>query len=167
MRSVLEGQRAVLYLAGVTALLFLGRARQYRSVVVGVWAAITLTSGYALATRLLPGKFERSNLTAGLRLTEPIGYWNALGLFSGMGVLLALGPVAHARGKVVGALAAGSIPILLVTLYFTYSRGAWIALVGGAVVLALLDGHRLRLASAAVPWHYPPDSPSPQPTGRF
>jgi len=67
-----------------------------------------------------------------------------------MGVLLALGLVAHARGRVVGALAAGSIPILLVTLYFTYSRGAWIALVGGAVVLALLDGHRLRLASAAV-----------------
>ncbi len=148
-RSVLEGQRAVLFLGGVTALLVLGRTRQYGRIVLGLWAAITPISGYALATKLFPGTFESSNPIAGFRLEVPIGYWNALGAFCGMGALLAIGLAAHDRGRLVRALAAGSVPMLLVTLYFTYSRGAWLSLAIGGVGLALLDTRRLRLAAVA------------------
>ena len=60
---------------------------------------------------------------SGSRLSEPVGYWNALGLLAAMGTLLALGLAARS-GPVVRCLAAGSTVVLLLTLYFTYSRGA-------------------------------------------
>ena len=149
-RSVLEGQRTVLLLGGVGALLTLGRTRQYGRVVLGVWAAIASISAYALATKLFPGTFENSNPVAGFRLEEPIGYWNALGAFCGMGVLLALGLTARARSRLVRAFAAGSIPILVVTLYFTYSRGSWLSLAVGVAALVALETRRLRIAAIAI-----------------
>ncbi len=149
-RSVLESQRGVLFLCGIAALLVVVGAEQYGTVLSGLWAAITVISGYALATRLFPGRFESSNPIAGFRLEEPIGYWNALGAFCGVGVLLAIGLATHARGRLVRALAAGSVPIPLITLYFTYSRGAWLSLAIGAAALAILETRRLRLAAVTI-----------------
>lgn len=44
-------------------------------------------------------------------------------------------------------LAGLTLPVLLLTLYFTYSRGSWIALAAGLFVVLVLDPRRL--ASAA------------------
>src|SRR3712207_6971382 len=45
-------------------------------------------------------------------------------IFAAMGVLLALGIAARARGPLLRGLAAASLVVLLPTAYFTYSRGA-------------------------------------------
>src|SRR4029453_15843494 len=81
------------------------------------------------------------------RLEQPLGYWNSLGAFAAMGILLALGVALRTRSLVARALAAASLPILACTLYFTFGRSAWIAL-GLALLTALLfDARRLQLVT--------------------
>ena len=149
-RSVLESQRALVYLAGVGALVVVARRRDYRAVVTALWAALTLIAAYALTTKLLPGRFGGFDSVAGFRLDEPIGYWNALGVACAIGALLALGLAAHSGSTAVRVLAAASLPTVLVAMYFTFSRGAWLALAAGAVALAVFESRRLRIASVGL-----------------
>ena len=79
------------------------------------------------------------------RLAEPLGYWNALGLLATLGLLVVAGFVAHARRVAPALVAAAAVPVLATTLYFTFSRGAWAALVLGFAVAVCLDPRRLRL----------------------
>ena len=65
---------------------------------------------------------------AGYRLTEPVGYWNGMGILAAMGVLLALGFAARARTISARAVSAALVVLLLPTVYFTFGRGPWIAL---------------------------------------
>ena len=66
-------------------------------------------------------------------------------------MLLALPVAARGGGRTVRALAAAAIPLLALTLYFTYSRGASLALGLGLVVLFAADKHRLQLLAATIP----------------
>ena len=121
----------------------------------GCWAAITLVCAYGLATRLFPERLGYTDSIAGYRLEAPLGYWNALAIFAAIGTLLAAGFVARGRRLAVRMLAAASTVVLVPTLYFTFSRGGWIALAAGLVTIVLLDTRRLQfLASLTVvaPW---------------
>jgi hypothetical protein len=100
---------------------------------------------FSLATRLLPDKVGVFDASGTYRLAQPIGYWNGLALFSAMGVLLMLGFVARARRTAVRALAAASLVVLVATIYFTFSRGGWIALAAGLAVAVAVDPRRLQL----------------------
>lgn len=147
-RTVLEAERSIVYLAGVGLVLLVARRSGYGAILAGVWAASVLVAAYALATKLLPGRYERFDSIAGVRLAEPLGYWNALGAFAAIGAVLGLGLAAHARLPEVRAAAASSVPVLVATLYFTFSRGAWVALAAGLAVTTALDSHRLRLVAS-------------------
>jgi hypothetical protein len=147
-RTMLEGERVAVYVAAVIALLTLVTVRSYRVLLTSAWCAITLVCAYALATRLFPERLGRFDSVAGYRLSEPLGYWNALGLFAAMGTLLALGAVAHSARRIRAAAAAASLAVLVPTLYFTFSRGAWGALAVGIVAMIALDPGRLRTVSA-------------------
>jgi O-Antigen ligase/Tetratricopeptide repeat len=146
--SFLEGQRALVYVAGIGAALLLVRRRTVPQLLGGVTTAITLISGYALATRLFPDRIATFDPIAGYRLETPIGYWNALGIFAAMGTLLALGFAARGRSPVPRAVSAAALAILLPTLYFTYSRGAWIGLGLGVIVAISYETNRLQLVTA-------------------
>jgi tetratricopeptide (TPR) repeat protein len=103
-------------------------------------------TAYSLATRLVPDRFHTyDDSVLSYRLASPIGYWNSLGLLAAMGVLVALGFVAHARRDRYGLASAIAVPIGLTTLYFTFSRGAWIALFVGVAVAVATDPRRTRL----------------------
>ena len=145
---VLEGQRALTYLVGALAFLLLARSATRQPLLVGTWAAIVAVCGYGLLTRLVPERLGVFDPIAGYRLSEPLGYWNALGLVAALGALIALGLAAHARAVALRAAAAASIVVLLSTLYFTFSRGAWIALGAGLAVVLALDPRRPRLLAA-------------------
>ena len=152
--SVLSFQRLLVYVAAVGGALVAFRADAYPGLVAGTWAGTTLASGYGLLTRLYPNSFPPPNAIAGNRLAPPIGYWNGLGLFAAIGLLLALGLVASRR-RVLAPLAAASAVPLSLTLYFTFSRGGWLA--GGVALAAALalDPLRTRLALAVLvigPW---------------
>ena len=154
-RTMLEAERTVLYVGALYAGLVLVRSSAYRALLAGTWGAIALVSAYSLSTRLLPERLGVVNPVAGDRLSEPIGYWNALGLFAAMGVLLAVGLVARARTRALRAFAAASMPVLAMTVYFTFSRGAWAALALGLAAMVVVDRRRVQLLTSLLvvsPW---------------
>src|SRR5207245_7591806 len=102
---------------------------------------------YALLTRLFPGRVGHYDPLAVYRLSTPVGYWNGLGITAVLGVLLALGFAVRARRALGCVAAALALLVLLPTLYFTYSRGSWIALAVAVAVALVLDRRRLGLAA--------------------
>ena len=148
--AIRELERGLLSLSALVAAMLLVR-HHMRPVLGGVLGGITIACGYGLATRLFPthlgGAFDA---IAGYRLDEPLGYWNAVGLFAAMGTLLAIGFAA--RGRTILSRAFGSAaPIILVpTLYFTFSRGAWAALAIGLAVAVAIDRRRLQLLATSL-----------------
>ena len=148
-QTVLEGQRTLLYVAVAAALVLVVRRVDVEALLGGMLIGIFLPAGYGLLTRLFPDRIGVFDPIAGYRLQEPVGYWNALGLFAAMGAALALGFAA--RGSLlVRALAGASLPILLATTYFTFSRGAWLALGVGLVVAVAIDPRRLHLLAVGL-----------------
>lgn len=146
--TILEVQRLVVYVAAAAAALLVVRRQTVPVFVGGVLLGITAVSSYALATRLVPGRFGAyDSLEGGYRLAEPLGYWNALGILAALGILLAGGLAARAVPLAARALAGASVAILAPTLFFTFSRGAWIALGLGIVAMVALDARRLQLAT--------------------
>lgn len=150
-QSVLELERWLVPLAGCAAFLVLARRTALRSLTLALVVAIASISVYSLATRLVPDHFGVYNQIAGYRLSEPMGYWNALGIFTVIGILLALG-LATERGAGLGtrAIGAASLVVLPVTLYFSFSRGSWVALAFGIAVTIAASKERLRLATESV-----------------
>jgi len=147
--TMLEVERALVYVAGLLAALLVASRRSVPNLLAGVALGSIGISCYSLATRLFPESLGAFDPIAGYRLSEPVGYWNALGIFAGMGALLSLGFAARARTLLARALAAAALPVLLATVYFTFSRGTWIALAVGIVAAVALDSRRLQLVTAA------------------
>jgi hypothetical protein len=154
-QPVQQSERLLVYLAAVVAVLLVVRMRSYRHLLGGTWTAVVVLSGYGLLTRLFPDRFGTTDLIAGYRLEAPLGYWNALGIFTVMGLLLSLGFAARGRRPLVRGLAGVTTVVLLPTMYFTFSRGAWISLVVAVVVLIALDRRRLQMITTMLivaPW---------------
>lgn len=150
-QTPLQVERTLVYVATAVAVVGLARRRYARFLLGGVCAALAAICAYALATRLFPDVFGLSDGYGGQRLSNPIGYWNGLGLVAAMGILLALPIAARSSSRIPRGLAAAALPILASALYFTFSRGAWLALALGVVVLFALDRRRLQLLAASAP----------------
>ena len=147
-QSVLEIERALVYVGGISAALLLTRVRLARNLLGGVLGAIVLVTSFSLLTRLAPDRVGVYDRDVVYRLAQPIGYWNGLGLFAVIGALLALGYATRARTLLVCAASAGSLVVLLPTLYFTFGRAAWIALGLGLVAAVAIDPRRLGLIAS-------------------
>ncbi|MBA3734613.1 MAG: O-antigen ligase family protein [Actinobacteria bacterium] len=141
--SILESQRALLYVAGVGAALLLSRSRNVSHLLGGLLGAICAISAFSLATRLLPDRVGVYEASSVYRLAQPIGYWNGLAVFAGMGALLALAFAGRARSLAARAACAGVLVLLLPTFYFTFGRGAWVALGAGLLTAIVVDPRRL------------------------
>ena len=146
--SILESQRGLLYVAGVAAALLVSRSRDVPRLLGGLLAAICAIAAFSLATRLLPDRVGVFDATSVYRLAQPIGYWNGLAIFMGMGALVALAFASRARWVVVRAVCAGALVLLLLTFYFTFGRGAWIALAAGVFTAVAVDPRRLQLLAS-------------------
>jgi hypothetical protein len=146
--TVLEAERALVYIATLGTVLLLSRRHAVRHVLGGLLAAISLIVTFSLLTRLAPDRIGVFESRAVYRLNQPIGYWNGLGVFAGMGAVIALGFAARARTLAARAICAGILVVLLPTLYFTFGRAAWIALAVGVAAALLVDPGRLQLLTA-------------------
>ena len=152
--TVLECERMLVYLAAAVAGLLLVRRRSVAALIVGLWFALAVISGYALLTRLFPDQLGTVEPISGYRLSHPIGYWNGMGIVAAMGGLLAFGLAARS-GPLMRCLTGGSTVIFMLVLYFTYSRGSWIAFLFGLAVAIAVDRSRLQLVTtmiALAPW---------------
>src|ERR687885_1137581 len=147
-RSILEAQRDLVYLGGLAAVLLVARRRPVTELLVAVCGAALVTSAFGLVDFLF------STREAGSRLSEPLGYPNALGLVAAIGALLATSFAAHAGSRVRRALAAACVVVFVLAIFFTYSRGTWISLAVGMGAMAFVDSRRgalLRTVAAVAP----------------
>ena len=153
--TALDAQRTLAYLGTALLLLLLLTRGTTTFLLAGALSGVSVVAGFACLTRLLPDRFAAFDSVAGYRLSDPIGYWNGLAIFSAMGVLLALGFAARVRSPLVRGFVSTLPVVLASTLYFTFSRGAWIALAFGLAVTITVDPQRLRLVFTAIalaPW---------------
>jgi hypothetical protein len=80
---------------------------------------------------------------SGGRLSYPLTYWNAFGALAAVGVALAAGMGSDPRAPVaVRALCGAAVVPLADAVYLSLSRGTWLALIVGAVVLLALGARR-------------------------
>jgi O-antigen ligase len=142
--SILEVQRAVVYFAALLVIFLVARGASVREPVVAAYAAALIVSTIALTRFLLE---HRPTLPGApvARLSEPFGYPNAPALVAAMGALLSTALAAHARATWARALAAASLVVFSLTLFFTFSRGGWIALAIGLVAMLSVDPRRFVL----------------------
>jgi O-Antigen ligase len=140
-------ERMLVYVTAVAAAVIAVRHRTVPHLLGGTLAGLVAVDAYALATRVLPDHVGGQDVIAANRLAAPIGYWNGLGLASAFALLLALGFATRSHSLASRAFAAATLPGLFVVLYFTFSRGSWLALFGGVAVLLLVDPRRLQLAT--------------------
>src|SRR5258705_279 len=121
--------------------------RALRHTPVGAGAPPTrgAMGGVAALVRLFPRQLRVYDRSAVYRLAQPLGYWNALAIFTAIGVILALGFAARGRSFATRAISAAILVPLLATFYFTFGRGGWIALGVGLTVMVLIDPRRLQL----------------------
>jgi O-Antigen ligase/Tetratricopeptide repeat len=148
--SVLEGERMLFYGTIAVALVAVFRRHTVGAALGGVLGGLALPAFYGLATRLFPDRLGVFDPVAENRLSEPVGYWNGMGILAAMGVLLALGFAARARSLATRSLCGALVVPLLVTVYFTFGRGPWIALAVGLLAAIALDPRRLQLIGVAL-----------------
>ena len=155
-RTVIELGKVAAYL-GILALAFAaigpGAARH---AINGAAAAVVFIAAIAVLSRLVPDWFGQTDLervfpsNAG-RLHYPLNYWNALAALVAMGLPLLLAVAGSARTVAGRALATAGLPLLVLCLFLTISRGGVIAAGAGLVAFLVLAPDRAaRLASVVV-----------------
>ena len=143
---MVEADRVLVYLAFFLAAFLIAQTDQRRQrFAEGIAIALVLIAFLALASRLLPDLDLGSGPGTGARLRYPLGYWNADGVAFGIGAALLLW---MSRRSLIAALrwiAVAALPVLLLALYLTYSRGGLLALLVACGVLLALSHDRLWL----------------------
>ncbi len=145
--SVIEADRVLVYLGFFLAAFLIAQTEQRRQrFAEGLAIAVALVAFLGLGSRLLPHVLEVSDaLGTGPRLRYPLGYWNANGEMCGIAIGLLLWMSRRATSETLRWLSVAAMPAVLLTLYFTYSRGGLLALVIAAGCLLVLSSDRLWL----------------------
>lgn len=141
----LEAMQRNLVYAGLfgLGLLAAGSGRLARSFVRGLCAAIIAVIGAAVVSRLYPQVLPSPKGPLFERLAYPLNYWNAVGALAAMGVTLTAAIAADVRLRTVVRAGSAALSVMLVAaLYLTLSRGAFVALFVGAIVLIALSPRR-------------------------
>jgi hypothetical protein len=148
-----QAQLIALYVAVLAAVLTL--IRRATHALLAIWVSLVGVSLVALGTRLFPAGGVRDDTSGNNRLYEPLGYWNSLGLWAAMGLCLGIVIATRVRSPLLRAAAAASTVPCAGALYFTFSRGAWVALAVGLLAALILDPRRLGLVARLgliAPW---------------
>lgn len=150
-RAVFDMERVAVYLFALLLFGMLGRRGARASTAIhALAAAIVAVCAAALLTRLFPATFPASTPYGPQRLSFPLGYWNSLGLFAGIGVVLLVHLASDLTQRpAIRALAAAGAPLAAATIYLTFSRGATGAVLLGVVLYAIV-GRPRGIVSAAI-----------------
>ena len=145
--SILEGERDIVYLSAVAAVLLCVRRESVPALLGGVLAGITAVAGYGLFTYVV---FDHPlNPIEGKLLFEPLGYANGLGIYAAIGTLLAAGLALSLRPPLLRLVCLAPVGILLPSLYLTGSRAAELSLAAGLVVLVRFSRRLPRVVTGA------------------
>ncbi|HMC06109.1 MAG TPA: O-antigen ligase family protein [Solirubrobacterales bacterium] len=143
---------------GLFALVALAAPRMGARVwLIGLAAGLTLVTAAALGTRFDPSLFGGGDrelnaalpATSGL-LSYPIGYWNGLAACVAIAAVLLGWLGARSASRAGRALAVALIPLPVLALYLTASRGGLAAVVAGGLGLLAFERSRATLLAGAV-----------------
>nr|MDP9488451.1 hypothetical protein [Actinomycetota bacterium] len=159
--SVDEASRTAMY-AGVFVLLLPAAARWGALVVdATVFGALLPPAVYGLLQKIQPTATEYTGfltLQTDPKVSSTVGYHPTFGMMCAMGALLVIARIGCFRflySMPLRALYSAAGVVFLVALYFSFSRGALLALAVGVVVLLVLAKHRFEvlgnLAVTALP----------------
>jgi|SRR5438270_1102391 len=146
--AVHDTDRVGMYCAAFALALAVTKVPDIRRIAPDVLlVGIVLVSLYALAGRLLPNLVHEHVNSA--RLSQPLTYWNAVGIFAGFGTLLGVAMAGDERRAVPwrAAACAAAVPCGLAA-FLTVSRGAAAAILAGLVVCIVLRGARATVLPA-------------------
>jgi O-antigen ligase len=122
----------------------------------GVAIGATAVAGLAVLARLEPSLFgyPERDLAAQVpadanRLSWPIGYWNGLGALCAISVGLLAWLGAGAASRAARTVSIGAMPLTILCLYTTTSRGGVIAAAIALIVLIAAGPRRLRFAASS------------------
>lgn len=128
-----------------------------RRIVGAVASAIAVLGLIGLLARLHPAWFPEAAQTGKFldigreRLSYPLNYWNALAAMIAIGLPLLLQAATEARQVALRALAAASMPALMLAAFFTLSRGGIAAcFVSVAIYLALTSDRLPKLLTVLI-----------------
>jgi hypothetical protein len=161
-RTVEELARVAGY-GGLVALGLLAVTRRtWKATATGVFLGAVAVCGLAIVARLDPQAYpDQGAAISGGRLSYPLGYWNALAMWSAMTLAFALSWSANSRQLWVRRAALAVTPVIGLCLYLTYSRGGILVAAFGVAVVIALSHDRFRAAlhaavaivgSVAVAW---------------
>jgi tetratricopeptide (TPR) repeat protein len=147
-----EAARVASYLGVLVLGLCVITRRSASSILCGLATAIAVVSALAVLSRLIPSWFPTdttANLYATTRLRYPFDYSDGVGEFAALGLPLLLSVTAGARSLWGRALGAAGLPVVVLCLAMTVSRGGILAAVIGLVFFFALASDRLpKLATA-------------------
>jgi O-antigen ligase len=155
--SFQEASKTAMY-AG-TFVLLLPAVAYWGSLVVDLtlFGALLPPAIYGLLQKIVPASVKYTGadyLRTDPKVSSTVGYHPAFGMMCAMGALLAIsrvGAFRSLRSIPLRALYSATGTVFLVALYFSFSRGAVLALAAGAVVFLVLSKHRFEvLGNAAV-----------------
>jgi O-Antigen ligase len=148
--STADLARVGTYLGVFALALCCQRPGTLRRAVSAVAAGITVIAALALMQRFHPSWFPANEAASRIpaaksRLNYPLNYWNGLAALAAIAVPLLVVIAEKARTLPGRALAAGAVPALALTIFFTVSRGGVVELAVGLAVLLALYPRRLAL----------------------
>jgi O-antigen ligase len=145
--SVVEADRVLVYLGFFLAAFLIAQTDERRQrFAEGLVIAVTLVALLGLGSRLLPHVLNVAHsLGSGPRLRYPLGYWNANGEICGIAVALLLWMSRRSSWAGLRWASVAAMPAVLLTLYFTFSRGGLLALLVATGCLVALSHDRLWL----------------------
>ena len=148
-----EFNRVSLYLGAFIVVVLVSRRSNLGRFADGLALAVTGVAAVALISRLFPGSFPEGDLPTFLpgtvtRLSFPLGYWNGLAIFLGLGVPLLLRLALVARGSLVRGLALAPMPVIAAAVYLTSSRGGVATALAGSLVFVVLTERRWAVTAA-------------------
>lgn len=151
-QTAIEIARVATLLGVLTLALALQRRGSLRATAAAVGCAIAIIAMLALGSRLLPDLFPANDLADTLptelgRLAYPLDYWNGLAALMAVGVPLLIWLALDGRNRWVRAVSCAGLPLLVLVIFYTLSRGGFAEAAIGVLVMAILMRERLRLAA--------------------
>jgi O-antigen ligase len=137
-----EAERTLVYLSGLASFMCVLQKRAIRSFLAGIVGGTTALALLGLADRAVHGPAQ--NPFEGSLLFEPVGYANALGILCAIGLVVSVGLLLCERRRSALVPLVAAATVLATALVLTSSRGAWLSLACGLLVLAVLRSTRRR-----------------------
>ncbi len=144
--TLIEVGRVATYIGGFLAAACLLTRGTGRALLWGLATGIALVCSLAVLSKLLPSLFPTdptAHYYATTRLRYPFDYSDGVGEFAALGVPLLWYVASAARSVWARALGAASLPVVLLCLAMTVSRGGILAAAVGVVVFLILSPERL------------------------